>query len=92
MTLSTLLPQQELLLMMHEWLLGSNATVASERINLAWDEDTVGKSTVRWRKVLKISRVQIVQKNLIVKKRFLSELEQRGDLARWLALSPDKDH
>ncbi|KAJ1364841.1 hypothetical protein KIN20_025023 [Parelaphostrongylus tenuis] len=35
--------------MMHEWLLGSNATVASECINLAWGEDTVGKTTVyRW--------------------------------------------
>ncbi|KAJ1356124.1 hypothetical protein KIN20_013774 [Parelaphostrongylus tenuis] len=32
--------------MMHEWLLGSNTTEASERINLAWGEDTVGKSTV----------------------------------------------
>ncbi|KAJ1373709.1 hypothetical protein KIN20_036191 [Parelaphostrongylus tenuis] len=31
------------LLMVHEFLLGSNATVASERINLAWSEDTVGK-------------------------------------------------
>ncbi|KAJ1372390.1 hypothetical protein KIN20_034536 [Parelaphostrongylus tenuis] len=31
--------------MMHEWLLGSNAAMASESINLAWGEDTVGKST-----------------------------------------------
>ncbi|KAJ1351755.1 hypothetical protein KIN20_007891 [Parelaphostrongylus tenuis] len=37
--------------MMHEGLLGSNAMVANERINLAWGEDTVGKSTVyRWLK------------------------------------------
>ncbi|KAJ1352362.1 hypothetical protein KIN20_008685 [Parelaphostrongylus tenuis] len=38
--------EQIRLLMMHGWLFGSNATVASERINLAWDEDTAGKSTV----------------------------------------------
>ncbi|KAJ1352588.1 hypothetical protein KIN20_008977 [Parelaphostrongylus tenuis] len=31
------------LLMMHEWLLGSNETMASERISLAWGEDTVDK-------------------------------------------------
>ncbi|KAJ1365542.1 hypothetical protein KIN20_025910 [Parelaphostrongylus tenuis] len=31
--------------MMHEWLLASNATKASERINPAWDKDTVGKNT-----------------------------------------------
>ncbi|KAJ1346590.1 hypothetical protein KIN20_001421 [Parelaphostrongylus tenuis] len=31
---------------MHEWLLGSNTTVANERINLAWGEDTVGKDTL----------------------------------------------
>ncbi|KAJ1365132.1 hypothetical protein KIN20_025359 [Parelaphostrongylus tenuis] len=37
------------LLMMHEWLLGSKATVASEGINVAWDEETVDKSTVyKW--------------------------------------------
>ncbi|KAJ1368442.1 hypothetical protein KIN20_029571 [Parelaphostrongylus tenuis] len=35
--------EQIRMLMMHEWLLLSNATVASERINLAWGEDTVGK-------------------------------------------------
>ncbi|KAJ1356696.1 hypothetical protein KIN20_014436 [Parelaphostrongylus tenuis] len=29
--------------MMREWLLGSNATVASKRINLAWGENTVVK-------------------------------------------------
>ncbi|KAJ1348651.1 hypothetical protein KIN20_004002, partial [Parelaphostrongylus tenuis] len=34
------------LLMMKEWLPRSNATVASKRINLAWSEGTVGKSTV----------------------------------------------
>ncbi|KAJ1373006.1 hypothetical protein KIN20_035324 [Parelaphostrongylus tenuis] len=33
-------------MMMHEWLYGSNATVASERISLLWGEDPVGKSTV----------------------------------------------
>ncbi|KAJ1364274.1 hypothetical protein KIN20_024332 [Parelaphostrongylus tenuis] len=37
------------LMMMHDWLLGSNGTVTSDRINLACGEDTVGKSTVyRW--------------------------------------------
>ncbi|KAJ1353956.1 hypothetical protein KIN20_010736 [Parelaphostrongylus tenuis] len=30
---------------MHVWLLGSTSRVASERIKLAWGEDTVGKST-----------------------------------------------
>ncbi|KAJ1367940.1 hypothetical protein KIN20_028969 [Parelaphostrongylus tenuis] len=34
------------LLMMHEWLWGSKALVASERIDLAWGEDTAGKITV----------------------------------------------
>ncbi|KAJ1353958.1 hypothetical protein KIN20_018445 [Parelaphostrongylus tenuis] len=30
---------------MHEWLLGSTAMVASERIKLAWGKGTVGNST-----------------------------------------------
>ncbi|KAJ1353789.1 hypothetical protein KIN20_010530 [Parelaphostrongylus tenuis] len=67
--------EQIRLLMVHEWPLNSNATVASERINQACGEDTVDKSTVyRWfkkfdevKKVLKISRAQVVQKKLIVK-------------------------
>ncbi|KAJ1368810.1 Major facilitator super domain-containing protein 8 [Parelaphostrongylus tenuis] len=33
------------LLMIREWLLGSNAMVASERINLAWGEETISKNT-----------------------------------------------
>ncbi|KAJ1346409.1 hypothetical protein KIN20_001187 [Parelaphostrongylus tenuis] len=36
--------EQIRLLMMHERLLGSNAMVTIERINLAWGEDTVGKN------------------------------------------------
>ncbi|KAJ1365443.1 hypothetical protein KIN20_025744 [Parelaphostrongylus tenuis] len=31
---------------MHECLLGSNSTVASERINVAWGGNTAGKSMV----------------------------------------------
>ncbi|KAJ1347177.1 Globin-like protein 9 [Parelaphostrongylus tenuis] len=31
---------------MREWLLSSNARVASERYNLAWGEDAIGKSTL----------------------------------------------
>ncbi|KAJ1346632.1 hypothetical protein KIN20_001500, partial [Parelaphostrongylus tenuis] len=38
--------EQIRLLMVHEWLFGSMANVTSERINLAWGEDTVDKSTV----------------------------------------------
>ncbi|KAJ1373728.1 hypothetical protein KIN20_036220 [Parelaphostrongylus tenuis] len=38
--------EQIMLLMMHKWLLGSNAMVTGERINLIWGEDTVAKSTV----------------------------------------------
>ncbi|KAJ1362699.1 hypothetical protein KIN20_022351 [Parelaphostrongylus tenuis] len=38
--------EQIRLLIMYEWPLSSNATVASERINLPWAERTLGKSTV----------------------------------------------
>ncbi|KAJ1362456.1 hypothetical protein KIN20_022001 [Parelaphostrongylus tenuis] len=36
--------EQIRLWMMHERTSGSNATVASERINVVWGEDTVGKT------------------------------------------------
>ncbi|KAJ1351521.1 hypothetical protein KIN20_007545 [Parelaphostrongylus tenuis] len=49
-----LISEQIRLLMMHKWLLGSNATVTSERISLAWSKDTVGKSLLpeKWQEGL----------------------------------------
>ncbi|KAJ1364537.1 hypothetical protein KIN20_024660 [Parelaphostrongylus tenuis] len=48
---------QNRLLMMHEWLLGSNATVASERINLTSTQDS-------WKKygVLMVQKVSTKEK------------------------------
>ncbi|KAJ1366064.1 hypothetical protein KIN20_026646 [Parelaphostrongylus tenuis] len=50
------------LFMMHEGLLGSDATMASERINLAWGEDTVDKKyrCITWYSAMKKSPVSPV--------------------------------